>query len=60
MIYEKGSFYSAACSIAVIVVVPGTILTIAQTAIAAGITHDFYGVVEGHVRAWVVLSRRGY
>ena len=56
----RGSCYSAAFSIAILIVVAGTILTIAQTALAAGITRDFDGIVEGRVRAGIVLSCRSY
>ena len=57
---KRASFYSAAFSIAVLIVIAGTILTIAQSTITASITHDFDGIVEGRVRARVVLSCRGY
>ena len=57
---EKDFSYSAAFSIAVFIVVAGTILTIAQTTVAAGIARDFDGIVEGRVRARIVLSCRGY
>lgn len=53
---ERDFSYSAAFSIAVLIVVAGTILTITQTTITAGIARDFNGIVEGRVRARVILS----
>ena len=53
---ERVFLNSAAFSIAVLIVVAGTILAIAQTTVAAGIARDFDGIVEGCVRAGVVLS----
>ena len=57
---ERDFHYRAAFSIAVFIVVAGTILTIAQTTVAAGVARDFDGIVEGRVRARIVLSCRGY
>lgn len=53
---ERDFSYSAAFSIAVFIIVAGTILTIAQTTVAASIACDLDGIVEGRVIARIILS----
>ena len=56
----SGCAHGASLGIAVIVIVTRAILTIAQTAITAGVARDLDCVVQRHVGAWVVLGGRCY